>query len=131
MIIPCEMAAKAVVPTIRAMVAKELSTSYSMKQNDIADVMGITQSAVSQYLGNVRGKALDVNGVEAVEIAIKDIAYNLVTGTLQPRYVSEKYCKICRIVREKKMMCTLHRRLDPSFNVESCDACIPTSTTCL
>ena len=131
MIIPCEMAVKAIVPTIRAMVAKELSASYRMKQSDIASVMGITQSAVSQYLGNVRGKTLDIEGVKEIDVTIKDIAYILATDTSEPKHIFRKYCEICRIVRERKMLCQLHRHLDPAFNIEGCDRCTPSSAPCL
>jgi len=131
MIIPCEMAVKAIVPTIRAMVAKELSASYRMKQSDIASVMGITQSAVSQYLGNIRGKALDIEGVKEIDVAIKDIAYILATNTSEPKHICQKYCEICWIVRERKMLCQLHRHLDPNFNIEGCDRCVPASATCI
>ncbi len=130
MIIPCEMAVKAIVPTIRAMVAKELSTSYRMKQSDIANVMGVTQSAVSQYLGNIRGKALDIEGVKEIDMTVKDIAYSLATDNLEPKHISQKYCEICRIVREKKILCQLHKHLDPSFNTEGCDSCMPSSGIC-
>jgi len=131
MIIPCEMAAKAIIPTVRAMVARELSQSYRMRQDDIADLLGITQSAVSQYLGNIRGKALDLEGVKEVETVVKDLASILTMASLTPRVVCQKYCEACRIVREKKILCQLHGRLDPMFNTTDCDICTPTSTACL
>jgi len=131
MIVPCEIAAKAIVPTIRAMIAKELSQSYKMKQDDIAERLGITQSAVSQYLGNIRGKALDLGGVTEIEVVIKDLAYILAAGTPDARAVGRKYCETCRIIREKRLLCQLHKRLDPLFNTKDCDLCISTSTACL
>lgn len=126
MIIPCEMATKAVVPTIRAMVAKELSESYRMKQGDIAGLLGLTQSAVSQYLGNVRGRTLDLEGVSEVEAVVKDLARALTINS-SSRAVCDRYCEACRIIRKKRIMCQLHSRLDPSFNTTDCDVCIPTT----
>lgn len=130
MIIPCEIAAKSVVPSIRAMIAKELSHSYNMKQEDIAERLGITQSAVSQYLGKIRGKALELDGIMEVEVVIKDIAYVLATDTSDGKTIGQKYCQTCRIIREKRLLCQLHKKLDPVFNVKDCNLCVSTSSTC-
>lgn len=126
MIIPCEMAAKAVVPTIRAMVAKELSESYKLKQEEIANLLGLTQSAVSQYLSNIRGRALDIEGVKEIEMIIKDLASILMTNSAS-KDVCQRYCEACRVIREKRIMCQLHSRLDPQFNITDCNICVPTS----
>ena len=130
MIVPCEMSVKAIVPTIRAMVSKELSKSYKLKQDDIASLLGITQSAVSQYIGNLRGKALDLEGVKEVELMVKDIAY-ILTMKSPPRIICQKCCETCKIIREKGMLCQLHSHIDPKFNTKGCDICIPVSTKCL
>ena len=128
MIIPCEMAAKAVVPTVRAMVAKELNESYKMKQEEIANLLGLTQSAISQYISNIRGKALDIEGVKEIELIVKDLAFSLSTNS-DPKNICQLYCQACRIIREKRIMCELHSRLDPVFNTTDCDSCIPARST--
>ena len=128
MIIPCEIASRTIVPTVRAMIAKELSESYKMKQRDIARLLGITQSAVSQYLGNIRGRTLNLEGVDKVGAIVKETAYILTTSST-PKAVCQKCCEACMIIREKRLLCQFHARLDPSFNATSCDICI--STTCL
>lgn len=130
MIIPCEMAVKAIIPTVRAMVAKELSHSYRMRQDDIASVLGITQSAVSQYLNNIRGKALNIEGVKEVETVVKDIAYILINKSPTQKIICKKYCETCRIIREKRILCQLHKRLDPMFNTTDCDLCMPDAISC-
>jgi predicted transcriptional regulator len=131
MIVPCEIAAKAVVPTIRAMVAKKLNQDYHMKQNDIANLLGITQSAVSQYLSNIRGRALVLEGIEEVEPIVQDLVHIIVAKHSNTRFIGKKYCEACRIVREKRMLCQLHRRLDPMFDISNCDLCMPTSVSCV
>ncbi|MFH0897905.1 MAG: hypothetical protein V1850_07680 [Candidatus Bathyarchaeota archaeon] len=121
------MATKAVVPTIRAMVAKELRGSYKMKQEEIANLLGLTQSAVSQYLGNIRGRTLDIEGIKEVETIVKNLASILRTNST-PKDICQLYCEACRIIRAKRIMCQLHSRLDPLFNTVDCDICI--SDTC-
>jgi predicted transcriptional regulator len=125
MIIPCEMAVKSIVPSIRAMVAKELNESYNMKQDDIACILGITQSAVSQYLNNVRGNSLDLKDVKEVQIAVKDLVFMLKETPKSTRAICQKYCEICEIIRTRRMLCQIHHRLDPLIDTANCDTCMP------
>jgi len=125
MIIPCELASRTIVPTVRAMIAKELSVSYKMKQDDIAFSLGITQSAVSQYLGNIRGKTLNLDHLDEVRSEIREIAL-VVTSNSDTKLMCQKCCKICKIIREKRLLCEFHSRLDPSFSSSDCNVCIST-----
>jgi predicted transcriptional regulator len=129
--LPCELAVKSIVPAVRALVAKELRQGYGMKQNDIARLLGVTQSAVSQYARNARGRALAVDQIHGVRPIVTDMASDLATTGLTPRELNLRYCSACRIVRETRVLCDLHRKLDPEFNVEGCDACMPGNGACL
>ena len=53
----CEVTAK-VIPALRAMIVKELTDSYGMTQTEVAERLGITQAAISQYLRNIRGRQI-------------------------------------------------------------------------
>ena len=123
--LPCELAVKSIVPAFRALVAKELVESYELKQENIASLLGVTQSAVSQYTRSLRGKALDLDRVESVRMVAKDLAAALVRDSLSLKQMNQKYCEACRIARETRIICVLHKRLGPSFNTDECDACSP------
>ncbi|MFZ8855765.1 MAG: transcriptional regulator [Candidatus Nanopusillus sp.] len=56
MTLRCELFVKEMLPSIRRELSKILYDSYKMSQEEIADKLSITQSAVSQYLKGVRGK---------------------------------------------------------------------------
>jgi predicted transcriptional regulator len=128
--LPCELIVKAAIPAIRAMVAKELAHTYMMKQEEVAVALGLTQSAVSQYLCSRRGKALKLDGVEAVKRIVKDMAAVIYEGKYTPAYLNTKYCEACRQIREARLLCALHKKVDPSFNTEGCDSCISLATGC-
>jgi predicted transcriptional regulator len=66
MLLPCEIAVKSLVPSIRAFIAMELTQSYKMKQNDVADILGITQTAISKYKRQVRGTVIKINDSEEI-----------------------------------------------------------------
>ena len=75
MILPCEVAVKSVIPAIKATLAKQLVEIYQMKQKQAAEILGITQSAVSKYTRNVRGNMIKIEKVEYIspvsEVATK------------------------------------------------------------
>ena len=53
----CELTVSEVLPVARRFIAMELVTVYGYSQMDIAKKMGITGSAVSQYISGVRGRS--------------------------------------------------------------------------
>jgi len=123
MLAPCEVAVKSVIPAIRAYVAKELIHTYNMKQTDVALFLGITQTAVSKYISNVRGQAITIGRTEEIqnkmnEIASK-IAHNEVSG---PQLVLE-FCDVCKTVRRNRLMCQLCKRANPTLDIKKCNLC--------
>jgi len=52
---PCEEVIKEVIPTIRALIAKDLCLKYGFTQIEAAKKLGITQAAISQYISLKRG----------------------------------------------------------------------------
>ena len=125
MTLPCELAVRSAVPAIRALVARKLSITYQMKQEDIAFLLGITQSAVSQYMRNARGKAIDIGGIEEVQELVQSLADGLASDSLSQRQITRRYCEVCQIIRQKRLLCSLHKRLDPDYKIEDCDSCLP------
>ena len=122
MIIPCEVAAKSVIPALRAMVARELIEDYGMKQELVAQRLGVTQAAVSKYQHQVRGEAIDLERAPEVKRISGDIASTLV-GDPSPIDVSRKFCQACTDIRALGLMCETCRKVDPSWDVEHCTIC--------
>ena len=60
------MAVKSVVPAIRALLAKELMETFGINQTEAANLLGITQTAVSKYIHNVRGSRIEIENEERV-----------------------------------------------------------------
>ena len=56
----CEVASQYLLPTLRALVAKNLMEKYKMTQQDAASKIGLTQSAVSQYMRQLRGSKIKI-----------------------------------------------------------------------
>lgn len=49
-----EVIAKDFLPAVKSLLANKLSDDYGLYQEEIAEIMGITQPAVSQYLNKKR-----------------------------------------------------------------------------
>jgi len=124
MSMPCEVAVKSVVPAIRAGLAKELVQTYELKQNDVANLLGVTQTAVSKYTRNVRGGVVAISKAEEIQQMIAATAETLTSGELSRRQLAIRFCEICRLVRAKGLMCELCKRSNPTIDISQCLLCM-------
>ncbi|MCK4933359.1 transcriptional regulator [Candidatus Bathyarchaeota archaeon] len=125
--LPCEIAVKSVVPAIRALLAEELIKAHEMKQSDAANLLGITQTAISKYIHHVRGRTLSMEGESKVTQNIEETAIALVNRALSPRDLPLRICSTCKLIRKQGLMCKLCKRANPTLNVEECNLCITSS----
>jgi hypothetical protein len=124
MSMPCEVAVRSVVPAIRAGLAKELIQTHKLKQNDIATLLGITQTAVSKYTRDVRGRVVRLEKEKEIQRMIAETAKMLANGWGSRRQLIFRFCEICRLVRQKGLMCELCKRSNPSIDVYQCLICM-------
>jgi len=120
---PCEVAVKCVLPVARAMLAKELMAKYRLKQTEVADILRVSQPAVSLYRRKMRGRAIDLENDEDVGDLVRRAARALAENKLSRRDLIPKYCEICKIIRSKGLLCELHKAFDSTINIEACELC--------
>lgn len=122
--LPCEVTAKSLVPAIRALLAKELIITHGMKQIEAANLLGITQTAVSKYAHNVRGRrVISIEGDREIKERIKETATSITEKRLDRTEIAVEICYTCRLVREKRLMCPLCKQADETVDVENCTLC--------
>jgi hypothetical protein len=121
---PCEVIVWYVIPTIRAELAKEL-VKMGMSQKHVSERLGITQSAVSQYIKDKRGKGIPVN--KEVRKGIKELAKQVMAES-SPKESIPGICMVCAIVKSSGVLCDLHRKDDPSL--VDCDVCFREPRVC-
>jgi predicted transcriptional regulator len=124
MSIPCEVAVKSVIPALRAYIAKELTQSYGLKQTDIAKLLGITQTAVSKYATHVRGAVLQVENIDEIQVIVKEMCISLKKGNMARNELIKHFCAACKVVRQKRLMCKLCKRSDPTIEIHHCLICV-------
>ena len=123
MLLPCEVAVKSLVPSIRSAIARELTQTYGLKQKDVANLLGVTQTAVSKYTRHVRGAVLEIEEVEEVQPMIREIVVSLANGHMSKYELAAKFCVACQIIRRKRLMCELCKISDPSIDIQQCFLC--------
>lgn len=123
MLVPCEVAVKCGLPAIRAMIAEELMTKHELKQVETAKLLGVSQPAISLYFRKKRGRAIDLKNERDITNLVENLAASLAKGNLPPRDFIPMFCEICSTIREKGLMCKLHKAFDPTIDIEKCGIC--------
>jgi predicted transcriptional regulator len=121
----CEVVTTSVLPSIRSIMTRELMTTYNMTQQEIAETLGLTQPAVSQYKRQSRGSKVKILEEEKEILdMIKGLTKDIVDKRVNTRQVNQRFCQVCKKIREKKLICKLHEEICPSIapchNCESC-----------
>ncbi len=123
MILPEELTSKSVIPALRALIVKRLVDDHGMTQQQAAQLLGVTQPAVSKYLHEKRGAAIRLNGIKEIDEATTSIAKMVSSRKVKPVEVMSRIEAACEYVRKNRYMCDLHKRLEPGIDVNSCHVC--------
>ncbi|MBS3787552.1 helix-turn-helix domain-containing protein [Candidatus Bipolaricaulota bacterium] len=92
---PCEGAIWYILPYIRAGLARELS-KLECTQREIAEMLGLTQAAVSQYKSGKRGKIEELD--ETTQYLIEDLAFEVYNREVSD--LQERICTICKHISD-------------------------------
>jgi predicted transcriptional regulator len=123
MLTPCEVAVKCALPSIRAMIANELTNKHNLKQADAAKLLDISQPAISLYQTKLRGTALNLeNDPDIAELVAKHADY-LINGAAAQKEKLGSFCGICKTLRAKGLLCKIHKAFEPVISVEECGFC--------
>ena len=121
---PCEVAVKSVIPAVKALIAKELIEEQGLKQDQVAEILGISQSAVSKYSRKVRGHAINIDNIEEIQPFINDMVILLLARTHQSAELLDLFCQACIAIRKTTLMCQFCQKSDPKIKIEECRFCI-------
>ena len=102
MLLPAEIEAKSLIPAIRAILAKKLTTEYKMKEEVVAKVLGVTQAAISNYIRGTRGdlELIDkLSSINEIMRKVDDIAQDLVSNRAYTPGTMAKFVELCNFMR--------------------------------
>ncbi|PIU59288.1 hypothetical protein COS86_05035 [Candidatus Bathyarchaeota archaeon CG07_land_8_20_14_0_80_47_9] len=124
MIAPCEVAVKSVVPAVKALMTKELVEKYGLKQDRVAEILGISQSAVSKYTRQVRGYVIKIDNIDEVQPLIDEMIGMLVSGSCQRMELLRFFCRTCMTIRKTGLMCQFCQKTESRVQIRECSFCI-------
>lgn len=123
-ILPEELVVKSALPALRASIAKKLLSEYGFTQIKVAELLGVTQTAISYYLSNKRGSgAQDSVQDETVKKTISEIARMLTQKDVDRRAVATKFTEALTYIRRNHLLCNVHKQYEPQLDSDACDVC--------
>lgn len=115
---PCELIQREYLQTVRQELAKTLR-EHGLSQMQIADKLGVTQAAVSKYLG--QEQTTTPLASEVVHV-VKNMADAIMTGASDAALIGI-LCKTCMLLRIGGRICTMHRELHRPLDEAGCQIC--------
>jgi len=115
---------KSVIPAVRALMAKELVEKRSLKQDEVAEILGVSQSAVSKYTRKIRGYVIKIDNLEEIQPLINEMIDLLISGTYQREAFLKCFCQTCMLIRKTSMMCQFCQKADQKIKIEECGFCL-------
>ena len=111
-----------ILPAIRAAISRELVEKQGFRKSQVAKLMGLTPAAVTQYLNRSRGDNLEsLLDSEEIKGLVSELADEIVRGDSPTDLIVLQMCRICSILRNKRIICELHMREVPQLrNITSC-----------
>ncbi|HLI45906.1 MAG TPA: helix-turn-helix domain-containing protein [Geobacterales bacterium] len=122
-LMPDEIISRAVYPMIRAMIAKRLIEKYNYNQKEVADILGITQAAVSYYLSDKRAVIKQFYVSNELEVKVNELADSFVRGKIDRDQLVIGIVKIVDYMTKTKALCSIHQVYEKDLRVNECNIC--------
>ncbi|MCJ2670518.1 MAG: helix-turn-helix domain-containing protein [Thermoplasmata archaeon] len=97
---PCERVVAEILPVIRAKVASIIIEEYGLSQTKTAELLGVTQAAISQYATGRRADERALEHLPKVDSEFEKMASRLVEG-LDGKERKIIICRICGMCQEE------------------------------
>jgi predicted transcriptional regulator len=123
LILPCEVGVKTVLPAVKAIMARSIVEKHGLNEKQTADLLGLSQSAVSRYIGRERGNLLNIEGTTEALALIDQMVTHLITQPDNKTEILKLFCQTCQTIREKGLMCTHCQKEMPQAWAEKCFFC--------
>src|SRR3989338_6278786 len=118
-VLPQAIEVRYIIPAIRGKLASALVHEQRVSQKEAAKLLGLTESAISQYAHGKRGS--EVKFSERIMGEIRTSAGIIIREKGNRRKVLSEIFRICRLTDVKQILCDIHR--NKSKGLESCTIC--------
>jgi predicted fused transcriptional regulator/phosphomethylpyrimidine kinase/predicted transcriptional regulator len=121
--LPSEIVVERFLPTIRSMLAAELA-ERGFAQRSIADRLGVSQAAVSQYLAGERGGEERFVEHPRTRATVERIADGFEAGTMDDYEALAELLELVRAFEDRGPICAIHEEEMPALEGMGCDLCV-------
>jgi len=123
LVLPSELVVDRFLPTVRAMVATRLA-DRGLTQKEIAAELGVTQAAVSKYVGGEGGGDDRFRDDPETVATVDRIADGLASGELDGYDALAELLALIRSLEDRGPICELHEEAMPELQGLGCDLCV-------
>jgi len=123
LILPCEVGVKTVLPAVKAIMARSIVEKHGLNEKQTAELLGISQSAVSRYVSKERGNLLAIENATEVLTLIDQMVTHLIKEPNNKTEILKLFCQTCKAIREKGLMCPHCQKEMPQEWAENCFFC--------
>ena len=114
---PQEIEVWYLIPALRRELARIFIEKYDLSQKKAAEILGITESAISQYFSSKRGSEVKFSKKEMTEI--EKTAGEIIKNN---KNIVKSIYDLCIKFRENKTICDLHKDQDKTIP-KNCNVC--------
>lgn len=116
--------ARYIYPSIKRRIVEILKTRYNLTQNEIANLLNLSQSLVSRYLNKNRGAYLDISKASDTDQEITELVNSIMkNGYISPMELEYHITMISLRALGRGDICQFHKQIDPNRDPEKCDIC--------
>ena len=115
--LPQELEIWYLIPALRRELTKIFISHFKLSQKQISEILGVTESAISQYKKFKRAQDLKFSKEEIEKI--RKFAKKII---LDKKHSKEYFFKLCLELRGTKSLCELHKKQDKNVS-KNCDLC--------
>jgi predicted transcriptional regulator len=103
--------------------ARAIVEKHGMKEKQAAEILGLSQSAISRYTTKDRGNIITIEKVPEVQTLIDQMIKLLLYEPHQTVKTLGLFCQTCKTIREKGLMCQLCQKKTRKKQAETCAFC--------
>lgn len=93
-------------PAVKAIMARSIVEKHGYNEKQTANLLGLSQSAVSRYVGRERGaNLLAIENTSEILALIDQMVVSLIKEPENKILILTLFCKTCTTIREKGLMC--------------------------
>ena len=118
-----ELIYRYIYPAVRRRLAEILYYDEGLNQRQIAEILGVTQSAVSRYVDGYRGMLVDFKDYPEINNELRELAKKIVSNKIDKYIVQVEIAYIIFRSLARKRLCSLHLKVDPTIDYSKCSIC--------